>query len=144
MRNITTEHVRFNFNREDRGYIQPYRWIWRQRVWKWNWWDFIFTVVTCISGEWWSWITRGIKLFNHSQFFSIRQNTTRFFTTVGLHMISVFLSSDFNRCIISHHGFCFPILSSSTTMYHSRSPTFVLKYNNRFFLLIFTTCTQIQ
>ena len=23
MRNITTEHVRFNFNRGDRGYIQP-------------------------------------------------------------------------------------------------------------------------
>jgi hypothetical protein len=75
----------------------------------------------------WSWITRGIKLFNHSQFFSIRQNTTRFFTIVGLHMISVFLSSDLNCCIISHNGFCFPILSSSTTMYHSRSPKFVLK-----------------
>jgi hypothetical protein len=57
---------------------------------------------------------------------------------------SVFLSSDLNCCIISHHGFCFPILSSSTTMYHSRSLKFVLKYNNQFFLLIFTTCTQIQ
>ena len=74
MQNITTEHVRFNFNRGDRGYIQPYKWIWREGVWKWNWRDFIFTVVTCISREWWSWIIRGIKLFKHSQFFSIRQN----------------------------------------------------------------------
>ena len=103
-----------------------------------------------MSREWWSWITRGIKLFNHSQFFSIRQNTTRFFTTVGLHMISVFLSSDLNCCIISHHGFVFSfcllrpqcIIQEALNLYSNTiissfywSLLHVLKYNNQLFLL---------